>query len=84
VKLTLHRRPTTRPAAGPPAWLDEPLRTSLPGGGTDTDRLRRLSACYSVKVDRLVGGGRLDLVAELSDSYLDEAWGLLSGDRVQN
>jgi hypothetical protein len=84
VKLALHRRRPAGPVSGPPAWLDEPLRGSLPGGRTDTDALRRLSACYAAKIDRLVAEGRLDLVAELSDCYLDEAAQLLSGDSARD
>ena len=84
MRLALHRRPAARPVPHPPAWLDEPLRATLPGGATGTDALRRLSACYAAKIDRAVADGRLDLVAELSDCYLDEAWQLASRSPVQD
>ena len=44
----------------------------------DQERLRRLHDSYVWEVNAAVGEGRLDLVWQLADQYVDEALGLIT------
>lgn len=46
---------------------------------SDREQLRALHDNYVWKVNAAVGAGRLDLVRELSDQFLDQALELLTG-----
>ena len=46
---------------------------------SDREQLRALHDSYVWEVNAAVGAGRLDLVRELSDEYLDQALELLTG-----
>jgi hypothetical protein len=45
----------------------------------DTERLQELHNAYVWEVNAAVGEGRLDLVWELADDYLDQALKLIAG-----
>lgn len=44
----------------------------------DDERLRELHDTYAWEVNAAVGEGRLDLVRQLADDYLDEALALMT------
>jgi hypothetical protein len=46
----------------------------------DSEQLRELHDTYAWKVNAAVGEGRVDLVWQLADQYLDKALELISGD----
>ena len=49
---------------------------------SDNQQLRALHDAYAWEVNAAVGEGRLDLVWQLADDYVDEALRLITGDEA--
>jgi hypothetical protein len=79
--LALRARWTAEALAAPAAGTPGPDAPGIDAVASDdlTERLRRLHDDHVEAVNMAIGEGREDLAQELSDSYMNQALGMITG-----